>query len=70
MKVEKLLKIIEENYKSEDDICVLLWDKPMDISVEQWSKVCADFDEWDNAGADINDWIVDAIIDHSTNEED
>ncbi len=68
MKVEKLLKIIEENYKPEDDICVLMWDKPEDVSTEDWAEVCLAFDASDDIGIEATEWVADAIAQQNGTE--
>lgn len=53
------------------EICALWWeretfDDPNDpITDECWTKVGKEFDNWDDAGANITDWIADAVIDNS-----
>lgn len=76
MKVENLIKVLQEKHEPTDDICVLWWSKPdydnpdeSTITDEVWAKVCSDFDGWDSVGADVSEWIADAIIDHTNNEE-
>jgi hypothetical protein len=61
MKVEHLIKVLQENHKPTDDICVLLWDKPEDVSVEDWTKVCLAFDETEDVCIEATEWIADAI---------
>jgi len=76
MKVEKLIESLQKHCKGTDDICVLWWTKPEDFSDdktltdENWAEVCAEFDEWNDASFALNEWIVDAILQHSTEVED
>jgi hypothetical protein len=74
MKVKDLIAKLQENYKETEDICVIWWDKFSSaderLSDEDWAKVCQEFDEWDEAGADINDWIAEAIINNNTTDWD
>ena len=68
MKVSRLRKILE-CLSDEDDICVLLWEKyefdkvidDYDVTPEAWTKICAEFDNWESAGADIGEWFIDAL---------
>jgi hypothetical protein len=59
-------------YSPEDELCILWWDKPqfdnldgLVLDDEAWARICKEFDEWDNAGADVNQWILDASIDYA-----
>lgn len=70
MKVKDLLKMLEA-YKPEDNLCVLYWDKEqydypdsdeLELSEQSWVEVCNEFDTWDDAGADITEWLHDAVI--------
>ena len=75
MKVKTLLEMLSQ-YSPEDELCVLYWDKeqydfkflPEDEDVmltpEIWEKVCKEFDEWDNAGQEITEWISDAVFEN------
>ena len=27
-----------------------------------WAEICKEFDEWDDAGNDVSEWIADAVI--------
>ena len=69
MKVENLIKVLQETQNPSDDICVLWWEKPEELSAENWAEICSEFDEWDG-GADINDWIADAIAERNGMGED
>lgn len=71
MKVEQLIKMLEKSHKPTDDICVLWWDKPSDeLSEEGWTEICLQFDEWEDAGLDISEWIADAVAEREGVEED
>ena len=70
MKVSSLLKILEGR-SPDENICALIWLKedmynPTDdeyaLSNEAWTEICKEFDEWENAGTEISEWIMDAII--------
>jgi hypothetical protein len=70
MKVKDLLKSMNE-LDPEDDVCALFWIKPhyeflgedeLKLTDEGWAEVCKEFDEWDNAGQDVTEWIADAVI--------
>jgi hypothetical protein len=73
MKVSSLLKILEGK-SPDENICALLWLKedmnyPTDdehiLTDEAWSEICKEFDEWDDAGNDVSEWIADAVIEKS-----
>ena len=75
MKVENLIKILQEEHKPTDDICVLWWNKPEDfddktLSDESWADICLEFDEWQDADTSISEWIADAVLQHSVDEDE
>lgn len=70
MKVKDLLKQLSDA-NPEDDICALWWEKPnydydpddeTELTTNAWAEICKEFDEWDNAGVEISEWIADAVI--------
>jgi len=68
VKVENLIKVLQENHKPTDDICVLWWDKPEEVPTENWTEICLQFDEWEDAGLDVSEWIADAIAENADTE--
>ena len=70
MKVSQLIDIMN-TLPSDTEICALWWERETfddvnePITDECWTKVCNDFDNWDDAGANITDWVADAVIDNS-----
>jgi len=57
--------------KDDDDICVLLWEKSlydyddddeMVLTAEAWAEICAEFDDWLEAGMFVSEWIADSVI--------
>jgi len=73
MKVSSLLRILEGK-SPDENICVLLWLKENmeyptydehTLTDEAWVKICKEFDEWDNAGSDVSEWIADAVVEYS-----
>lgn len=70
MKVSALIKVLQEGHTPDEDIIVLWWSNPEEfagnstLSDENWNKICLEFDEWDNAGADISDWVATAISEY------
>jgi len=72
MRVKELLKMLEA-YEPEEELCVLYWDKeqynfidePLTLTDGAWSKVVKEFDQWDDAGAGVTQWISDACIEHA-----
>lgn len=73
MKVKDLLEVLSK-YEPDEEICVLWWDKetydynPLEeehLSDEAWARICKEFDEWDEAGLDVSQWIADAVIEYS-----
>lgn len=75
MKVSRLIKILQETTQPDDDICALFWTKDNfgieeGSALETWRKVCQEFEDWDDAGMHDGDWIVDAINDNHTHEDE
>lgn len=70
MKVSEIITLLQ-TMKPDDNICILWWERDTfddteePITDECWNKVCDDFDNWDDAGANITDWVADAVIDHT-----
>jgi hypothetical protein len=68
MKALDLIKKLQELPEG-SEVCALWWtqetfdDAYQPITDDQWSKVCDQFDNWDNAGAEVSEWISDAVID-------
>jgi len=68
MKASELIKTMQE-LDPDAEVCALWWtqetfdDAYQPITDIQWSKVCDQFDNWDNAGAEVSEWISDAVID-------
>ena len=70
MKVSALLKQLND-LNPNDEICVLYWIKEAydysdveeeEITLEALAEICKEFDEWDDAGHDVSQWIADAVI--------
>jgi hypothetical protein len=40
------------------------------LTDEDWAEVCLEFDEWQDADFALNEWIADAVLQHSTEAED
>lgn len=75
MKVKDLIETLQNGYKETDDICVLWWDKSCvtddeDFPDERWEIICDEFEEWDDAGVDINYWLASAVCDYYREEEE
>lgn len=73
MKVSKLVEYFQ-SMNPDEDIIVLWWEKftfdyseddELAITQQGWERVCAEFDEWDEAGAEVTDWIQQAVLDHA-----
>jgi hypothetical protein len=73
VKVSELLKQLGE-LNPNDDICVLYWEKPSYdyddddenvLTAEAWAEICAEFDDWEDAGTELSEWIADAVIEKS-----
>ena len=71
MKVSELLTQLQALDPS-DDICVLYWEKSSYdyddddetvLTQEAWVEICKEFDEWEDAGTELSEWIADAVID-------
>lgn len=74
MKASHLINIIQSNYTADEEIIVMWWDKsafdfPDDyeivLTADGWTKTCKEFDQWEDAGNDISQWISDAVIENS-----
>lgn len=70
MKVSELLTQLQALDPS-DDICVLYWEKSSYdyddddetvLTQEAWVEICKEFDEWEDAGTELSEWIADAVI--------
>ena len=68
MKVEQLIRTLQEDHSPTDDICVLLWSKPEDVSTEDWTEVCTAFDGAEDVDSETNEWIADAIAQQAGTE--
>jgi hypothetical protein len=74
MKVSRLIKLLQEQNKPDDEILVVWWEKhnfdytdddELILTDEAWLKVSNEFDSWDNAGEQIGEWIADAVSDNA-----
>lgn len=69
MKVSQLIKVFNE-LDQDTEVCVLWWERETfddpdePVTDECWTNVCNDFDNWDDAGADISEWVANAICDY------
>ena len=70
MKVSELIRQLNQ-LNPNDDICALYWEKPSYdyddddenvLTTEAWAEICHEFDEWDDAGVELSEWIADAVI--------
>jgi hypothetical protein len=75
MKVSKAIEMLSR-YSPEQEVCILWWDKPqfenydgLELTDAGWEKICKEFDEWENAGNDVNQWIMDAGLDYAELKE-
>lgn len=73
MKVADLVRQIKL-LNPDDDICVLYWEKPSYdydsddenvLTKEAWAEICKEFDDWEDAGTELSEWIADAVIEKS-----
>ena len=39
------------------------------LTDEAWTEICKEFDEWDDAGNDVSEWIADAVVEKSELKE-
>jgi len=55
-------------------IIALWWEKPsfdydpedeVQLTDSAWQEICREFNEWEDAGNDISEWIADAVIEKS-----
>ncbi len=69
MRVSQLKEIIA-SYNDDDELIVLLWDKPemvdsdYTLSTESWSNIVRECEEWDGADQNVCDWLADAIVEY------
>ena len=68
MKVKQAIEMLGR-YSAEDEVCILWWDKPqfenydgLTLTDDGWAEICKQFDEWEDAGSDVNQWVVDASL--------
>ena len=65
MKIKTLLEMLNR-YSPEDELCVLYWDKDNfdyeELTVSAWSQICKEFDEWEDAGSDVSEWLSEAVF--------
>lgn len=75
MKVKELRKFLED-FKDDDDICALVYDKSLfdydkddevELTDEAWSKVVNEFDE--APFNDVHESIMMAVVDYATDKE-
>ena len=73
MKIKQVMEMLSR-YSPEDELCILWWDKPqfefpedyeIKLTDEGWARICKEFDEWENAGSEINQWMLDASIEYA-----
>jgi hypothetical protein len=64
MKIKTLLEMLNR-YSPEDELCVLYWDRDNfdyeELTVSAWSEICKEFDEWEDAGLDVSEWLSEAV---------
>ncbi len=74
MKVSKLIQVLQETTKPDDEILVLWWEKhnfdyndddELVLTDEAWLKISQEFNEWDEAGESVGEWIADAVSEHA-----
>lgn len=71
MKVTRMIEFLNE-MNPNDDIAVLWWERQHfgdaddPVPEEVWSLACDQFDEWDDAGNQLTEWLQDTIIDCSS----
>lgn len=73
MKVSELINQLIK-IQPDEDICVLYWEKPSYdydsddenvLTKEAWAEICTEFDNWEDAGVELSEWIADAVIEKS-----
>lgn len=71
MKVKEIMEMIGR-YEPEEELIILWWDRPqfdnldgLQLTDAHWSQICKEFDEWDSAGADINQWVLDSALEYA-----
>jgi hypothetical protein len=72
MKIKLVIEMLSR-YSPDDEICLLYWDneqydyaeeEDFSLTLENWAKICDEFDNWDNAGESVTRWISEAVHDH------
>jgi hypothetical protein len=75
MKVSELIHVLQTQNKPDDEILVLWWEKhhfdyeeydELKLTDEAWMQISKEFDQWDEAGQEISEWIADAVSEKAT----
>lgn len=70
MKVSRLIEVLQEQNKPDDEILVVWWEKhnfdysdddELVLTDEAWLEISDEFDQWGDAGYQIGEWIADAV---------
>ena len=78
MKVSRLIQLLQEQNKPEDEVIFLCWEKhhfdyseddELKLTDDAWLKISNEFDLWDEAGIDVGEWIADAVSEHAEPNE-
>ena len=71
MKVKQIIEMLSR-YSPDEELVMVWWDKPLfdkldglDLSDESWDRICKEFDEWEDAGSDVNQWVLDASLEYA-----
>lgn len=70
MIIKQIIEMLSR-YSPDDELCILYWDKEQFdyrddehevLTTEKWAEICKEFDEWEDAGHSVSEWIADAVI--------
>ena len=70
MIVKQIIEMLSHHHP-DDELCVLYWDKEQFdyrddeheiLTTQAWAEICKEFDEWEDAGHSVSEWIADAVI--------
>lgn len=71
MIIRQIIEMLSR-YSPDEELCILWWDKPqfdnldgLELTQQGWALICREFDEWENAGNDVNQWIMDSALEYA-----
>lgn len=76
MRVADLIAMLSR-YSPDTQVCALYWDKELfdydkedetHLTDEAWGRICREFDETEELGASVTEWIRDAALEYSSDK--